>query len=48
LTADTAILDLEGVTTGRADGTIKTHATWVYVRRNGEWTVIAIRASRIQ
>ena len=48
LTADTAILDLEGVTTGRADGTIKTHATWVYVRRNGEWMVVAIRATRIQ
>ena len=48
LTADTAILDLEGVTTGRADGTIKTHATWVYVQRNGEWTVVAIRATRIQ
>ena len=48
LTADTAILDLEGVTTGRADGTIKTHATWVYVKRNSEWTVVAIRATRIQ
>jgi len=48
LTADTAILDLEGVTTGRTDGTIKTHATWVYVKRNGEWTVVAIRATRIQ
>jgi uncharacterized protein (TIGR02246 family) len=48
LTADTAILDLEGVTTGRADGIIKTHATWVYVRRSGEWTVVAIRATRIQ
>jgi len=48
LTADTAILDLEGVTTGRSDGTIKTHATWVYVRRNGEWAVVAIRATRIQ
>jgi uncharacterized protein (TIGR02246 family) len=48
LTADTAILDLDGVTTGRADETIKTHATWVYVRRSGEWTVVAIRATRIQ
>jgi uncharacterized protein (TIGR02246 family) len=48
LTADTAILDLEGVTTGRTDGTIKTHATWVYVRRNGQWMVVAIRATRIQ
>ena len=47
VTADTAILDLDGVTTGRADGTIKTHATWVYVKRNGEWTVVAIRATRI-
>ena len=47
LTADTAILDLDGVTTGRSDGTIKTHATWVYVKRNGEWTVVAIRATRI-
>jgi uncharacterized protein (TIGR02246 family) len=48
LTADTAILDLEGVTTGRTDGTIKTHATWVCVRRKGQWMVVAIRATRIQ
>lgn len=48
LTADTAILDMDGVTTGRADGAIKTHATWVYVKRNGEWMVVAIRATRIQ
>jgi len=48
LTTDTAILDLDGVTTGRSDGTIKTHATWVYVRRDGEWAVVAIRATRIQ
>jgi uncharacterized protein (TIGR02246 family) len=45
---DTAILDLDGVTTGRTDGTIKTHATWVYVKRSGEWMVIAIRATRLQ
>ena len=48
LTADTAMLDLDGVTTGRTDGLIKTHATWIYVKRNGEWMVVAIRATRIQ
>ena len=48
LTPDTAILDLGGVTTGRTDGAFKTHATWVYVRRNGQWMVVAIRAARIQ
>ena len=48
LTPDTAILDLGGVTTGRTDGAVKTHATWVYVRRNGQWMVVAIRAARIQ
>ena len=48
VTADTAILDMDGVTTGRADGAIKTHATWVYVKRTGEWMVVAIRATRIQ
>jgi uncharacterized protein (TIGR02246 family) len=48
LTADTAILDMDGVTTGRTDGAIKTHATWVYVKRNGEWMVVAIRATRLQ
>jgi uncharacterized protein (TIGR02246 family) len=48
LTADAAILDLDGVTTGRSDGAIKTHATWVYAKRNGQWTVVAIRATRIQ
>jgi uncharacterized protein (TIGR02246 family) len=48
LTADTAILDMDGVTTGRTDGAIRTHATWVYVKRNGEWMVVAIRATRLQ
>jgi uncharacterized protein (TIGR02246 family) len=48
LTRDAAILDLDGVTTGRSDGAIKTHATWVYAKRNGQWTVVAIRAMRIQ
>lgn len=48
LTPDSALLDLDGVTTGRADGAIRTHATWVYVKRNGEWMVVAIRATRIQ
>jgi len=48
LTSDTALLDLDGVTTGRADGAIKTHATWVYVKRSGVWMVVAIRATRIQ
>ena len=48
LTADTAILDMDGVTTGRTDGAIKTHATWVYVKRNRQWMVVAIRATRIQ
>jgi uncharacterized protein (TIGR02246 family) len=47
LTPDTAILDMDGVTTGRADGTIKTHATWVYVKRSEQWMVVAIRATRI-
>jgi uncharacterized protein (TIGR02246 family) len=48
LASDAAILDLDGVTTGRSDGAIKTHATWVYVKRNGQWMVVAIRATRIQ
>jgi len=48
LSPDAAILDLDGITTGRADGAIKTHATWVYVKRNGQWMVVAIRATRIQ
>jgi uncharacterized protein (TIGR02246 family) len=48
LSPDAALLDLDGVTTGRTDGTIKTHATWVYVKRDGEWMIVAIRATRIQ
>jgi uncharacterized protein (TIGR02246 family) len=48
VTPDTAILDMEGVTTGRTDGAVRTHATWIYVKRNGEWMVVAIRATRIQ
>jgi len=47
ITADSAILDMDGVTTGRTDGAIKTHATRVYVKRNREWMVVAIRATRI-
>jgi hypothetical protein len=39
---------MDGVTSGRADGTIKTHGTWVYVKRSGQWMVVAIRATRIQ
>src|SRR5579859_7234463 len=46
LSPDAALLDLDGVTTGRTDGTIKTHATWVYVKRDGEWMIVAIRATR--
>lgn len=48
LTPDSAILDMDGVTTGRTDGAIKTHATWVYVKRTGQWMVVAIRATRIR
>jgi uncharacterized protein (TIGR02246 family) len=48
MTPDTAILDLDGVTTGRTDGSVRNHATWVYVKRNNEWMVVAIRATRIQ
>jgi uncharacterized protein (TIGR02246 family) len=48
VTPDTAILDIDSVTTGRTDGAVRTHATWIYVKRNGEWMVVAIRATRIQ
>ena len=43
ITADVAIADNEGVITGATNGTVKNHATAIYVRRNGEWMTAAQR-----
>jgi hypothetical protein len=42
LTADVAMLDVDNIVTGGADGvTLKNHSTSIYVKRNGEWTLVA-------
>jgi uncharacterized protein DUF4440 len=48
LTPDVALLDMDGTVTGRTDGIARNHATWTYMKRNGKWEVVAIRAGRIQ
>lgn len=48
LTSDTALLDVESVISGRADGTVKNHVASIYVKRNGKWVLVAERATRIQ
>ena len=45
VTSDVAILDIDNVIT-RNSGTAKNHATFVYVKRNGEWTSVAQRVIR--
>lgn len=48
LTADVAMLDVDNIVTGRADGmTVKNHSTSIYVKRNGEWTLVANRLIRM-
>jgi uncharacterized protein (TIGR02246 family) len=48
LTGDVATLDIDGVVVGRTDGTARNHATWIFVKRNGKWTVVSVRAARVQ
>ena len=42
VTSDVAILDIDAVVT-RSSGTARNHATFVYAKRNGEWTAVAQR-----
>jgi uncharacterized protein (TIGR02246 family) len=41
LTADVAILHREATVTGRTGGTVRNHATEVYVKRNGDWALVS-------
>jgi uncharacterized protein (TIGR02246 family) len=45
ITSDTALLDVDNMVTTR-NGTARNHATWVYVKRNGEWVSVAQRVIR--
>ncbi len=48
LTADVAMLDVENVVTGTAGGgKVRNHSTSIYVKRNGEWTLVANRLIRM-
>jgi uncharacterized protein (TIGR02246 family) len=47
LTSDTALLDVDNVVKTR-NGTARNHATWVYVKRNGEWVSVAQRVIQKQ
>jgi uncharacterized protein (TIGR02246 family) len=43
LTSDVAMLDTDAVYLGRSDGLLKMHITSIYVKRDGEWTLVATR-----
>jgi uncharacterized protein (TIGR02246 family) len=45
VSSDTALLDVDNAVTTR-NGTARNHATWVYVKRNGEWVSVAQRVIR--
>ena len=48
LTADVAMLDVDNIVTDGADGMrVKNHSTSIYVKRNGEWTLVANRLIRM-
>jgi uncharacterized protein (TIGR02246 family) len=47
VTNDTALLDVDNVVKTR-NGTARNHATWVYVKRNGEWVSVAQRVIQKQ
>ena len=42
VTNDTALLDVDNVVNTR-NGTVRNHATWVYVKRDGQWISVAQR-----
>jgi uncharacterized protein (TIGR02246 family) len=42
ITSDTALLDVDNVVTSR-NGTNRNHATWIYVKQNGQWVSVAQR-----
>jgi uncharacterized protein (TIGR02246 family) len=48
LTADVALLDVDNVVTGAADSTpVKNHSTSIFVKRNGQWELVANRLIRM-
>jgi uncharacterized protein (TIGR02246 family) len=40
VTSDVAILDVDNAVT-RTNGTVKNHAAFIYVKRNGKWEMVA-------
>jgi uncharacterized protein (TIGR02246 family) len=48
LTAEVAMLDVDNIVTGRTDGMeVRNHSTSIYVKRDGEWVLIANRLIRM-
>jgi uncharacterized protein (TIGR02246 family) len=48
LTPDVAVLDVDNLVTGTTDGiSVRNHSTSIYVKRNGEWTLVANRLIRM-
>lgn len=47
ITADVPVREQEAVITGRGNGTVKNHATGIFVKRNGEWMLITLRATPV-
>jgi hypothetical protein len=49
VTPDVALVEMTVVITGATNGpVVREHGTFVYVKRNGDWVVTAIRSTRIQ
>src|SRR5262245_35992356 len=48
LTADVALVEVDDTVAGRTDGARKNHGTHIYVKRNGEWVLVAQRLIRMQ
>lgn len=48
LTAEVAVSDTDNTITGRTTGTVKNHNTGIFMKRNGEWVLVAARTVRMQ
>jgi uncharacterized protein (TIGR02246 family) len=48
LTADTAVDDRDVTITGGTNGTVKNHVADIFVKRNGQWTLVMSRVTTLQ
>jgi uncharacterized protein (TIGR02246 family) len=47
LTSDVALVEVDDIVTGRTNGPRKNHGTHIYVKRNGQWVLVAQRLIRM-